>query len=71
METNIWNFDHSETFPVVTWFPTKNLGPIGSAVLAFNGYKQTDRHPDKPNSYIDFGSFDFDFYIALESLEQK
>ena len=28
---------------------TKNLGPIGSAVLTFIGYKQTD----KPNLYID------------------
>ena len=23
------------------------MGPIGSAVLTFIGYKQTDRHPDK------------------------
>ena len=27
----------------------KNLGPVGSAVLPFVGYKQTD----KPNLYID------------------
>ena len=37
--------------------PTKKLGPIGSAVLTFIGYKQTDKHhnkhPDKPNLYID------------------
>ena len=37
--------------------PTKNLGPIGSAVLTFIGYKQTDKltnkHPDKPNLYIE------------------
>ena len=25
------------------WCPTKNLGPIGSAVLTFIGYKRTDR----------------------------
>ena len=39
----------------------KNLGPIGSAVLTFIGYKQTDRQTDtqtniqtdKPNLYID------------------
>ena len=31
------------------WCPTKKLGPIGSAVLTFVGYKQTD----KPNLYID------------------
>ena len=32
----------------VTRDPSKNLGPIGSAVLTFIGYKQTD----KPNLYI-------------------
>ena len=32
-------FYHSNTFPVVK----KNLGQIDSAVLAFIGYKQTDR----------------------------
>jgi len=26
--------------------PTKNLGPIGSAVLAFIGYQQTDMKTD-------------------------
>ena len=31
----------------------KNLGPIGSAVLTFIGYKQTNRQTDKPNLYID------------------
>jgi len=30
------------------------LGPIGSAVLTFIGYKQTDKQTDKPNLYIDF-----------------
>ena len=39
------------------WCPTKNLGPIGSAVLTFIGYKrtdkQTDKQTDKPNLYID------------------
>ena len=29
--------------------PQKNLGPIGSAVLTFIGYRQTE----KPNLYID------------------
>ena len=28
---------------MVTWGPTKNLGPIGSAVLKFIGYKQTNK----------------------------
>ena len=35
----------------------KNLGPIGSAVLTFIGYKQTDRHPDKLNLYIDIEEY--------------
>ena len=38
LNTNFKNFDR--------------LGPIGSAVLTFIGYKQTDTHPDKLNSYI-------------------
>jgi len=29
------------------------VGPIGSAVLTFIGYKQTDKQTDKPNLYID------------------
>ena len=29
------------------------MGPIGSAVLTFIGYKQTDKQTDKPNLYID------------------
>ena len=28
-------------------------GPIGSAILTFIGYKQTDRQTDKPNFFID------------------
>ena len=51
--TNFLNFDHSKPFPGVTRDPTKNVGPSGSAVLAFIGYKQTNRHPDKPNLFID------------------
>ena len=31
----------------------KNLGPIGSAVSTFIGYKQTNKQTDKPNLYID------------------
>ena len=31
----------------------KKFGPIGSAVLTFIGYKQTNRQTDKPNLYID------------------
>ena len=33
--------------------PTKNLGPIGSAVLTFIGYHQTDGQTDKQSIYID------------------
>ena len=32
-----------KNFPVVTRDLTKKLGPIGSAVLTFIGYKQTDK----------------------------
>ena len=37
----------------------KNLGPIGSAILTFIGYKQTNRQTDKPNLFIDFFIFIF------------
>ena len=43
MEANFCKFDHPYTFPGVTWGHSKNLGPIGSAVLTFIGYKHTDR----------------------------
>ena len=29
------------------WCPPKNLGPIGSAVLTFIGYKQTNKQTNK------------------------
>ena len=56
---------------MVTWGPKKNLGPIGSAVLTFIGYKQTDRQTDKqtnkqtdkPNLYIDIESTVYTIYI--------
>ena len=32
--------------------PQNNLSPIGSAVLTYIGYTQTDRHPDKQRIYI-------------------
>ena len=50
--TNFFNFHHLYFFPGVTRDPA-NLGPIGSAVLAFIEHKQTDRQTDKPNLYID------------------
>ena len=37
-------------FPGVTWGPTQNMGPIGSVVLTFIGYKQTNTQTRK---YID------------------
>ena len=57
---------------MVTWGPTKNLGPIGSAVLTFIGYKQTDnqtnKQTDKPNLYIE--AYDcIDYKIPLKRLE--
>ncbi len=33
--------------PFLPRCPTKNLGPIGSAVLTFIGYKQTNKQTDK------------------------
>ncbi len=32
--------------------PTQNLGPIGSAVLTFIGYKQTDKQTDRQAKFI-------------------
>ena len=34
------------------------MGPIGSAVLTFIGYKRTDKQTDKPNLYIDCAIFE-------------
>ena len=34
----------------------KKIGPIGSAVLTFIGYKQTNKQTDKSNIYIDIDS---------------
>ena len=43
------------------WSPTQHLGPIGSAVLTFIGYKQinkqTFRHPDKQSSECSIASY--------------
>jgi len=41
------------------------LGPIGSAVLTFIGYKQTDKQTDKPNLYIDYTMPNFDPLIKI------
>ncbi len=55
---DLWNLNPILMFhkpiPMVMWGPTQNLGLIGSAVLTFIGYKQTNKHPDKPNLYIDW-----------------
>ena len=34
------------------WGPTKNLSPIGSAVLTFIEYKQTDKQPPRQAKYV-------------------
>ena len=47
------NSEHPKLFPGVIWGPTQNLGSIGSAVLTFIGYKQTDKQTDKQSLYID------------------
>ena len=47
-----WNFDHSLTFPEVTWGPTKNLGPIDSTVLTFIGYNPSNKQTDRQAKYI-------------------
>ena len=49
---NFQKFDHSQTFPGVMQDPTKNLGTIGSAVLTFIGYKQTNKQTDTQTSQI-------------------
>ena len=37
---------------LIGWCSTKNLGPIGSAVLTFIGYKQTNRQTDRQAKFI-------------------
>ena len=39
-------------FPCGPLMSHKNLGPIGSAVLAFIGYKQTDKQTDRQAKFI-------------------
>ena len=35
------------------WGLTLNLDPIGSAVLTFTGYKQTNKQIDRQAEYVD------------------
>ena len=42
--------------------PTKNLGPIGSAVLKFIGYKQTNKQTDTQSKNI-YRSINRDAYF--------
>ena len=44
----------SKTFPGFMWGSTQHLGPISLAVLAFIGYKQTDRQAKFLNNDIIF-----------------
>ena len=47
---NFFNFWSSIDLP---WGPTQNLSLIGSAVLTFFGYKQTNKETNKKSIYID------------------
>ena len=66
-------------FPRVTWGTTHNLGPIGSAVLTFIGYKRTDRKAKYIYIYVSiFCLFmlymvvaDADLYIFLTKIAKK
>ena len=65
------NFDDSQTFPGVMRGPTKNLGPIGSAVLTFIGYKQTNKQPNKQtNRQTDKQSI-YIYRYSNKSVEQE
>ena len=44
--------NYPKIFPGVTRDPTKNLGLIGSAVLTFIEYKQTNQHHDRQAKFI-------------------
>ena len=52
--------------PGFMWVPIKKMGPIGSAVLTFIGYRQTNTKTDKPK-YIErgFSSSPPIFYIFV------
>ena len=43
MDTTFYNSEYTLDFPRVMRGPSQNVGPIGSAVLTFIGYTQTDR----------------------------
>ena len=62
-KTHFKNFLSFINLPCGHVMSHKNLGPIGSAVLTFIGYKQTNEHPntqtDKPNLYMDVTDFSF------------
>ena len=49
-KTHFFTFVSFINLPCGHVMSQKNLGPIGSPILSFIGYKQTD----KPNLYIDF-----------------
>ena len=42
----------SPVSPGVKRNPTQNLGPIGSAILTFIGYKQTNKQTDRQAKFI-------------------
>ena len=47
LKANFWKFDNPKTFPGIMRGPTTNLGLIGSAVLTFIGYKQTNKQTNR------------------------
>ena len=59
----------------LTGDPTKNLGPIGSAVLTFIRYKQTDKHHNRhPNKQTDTQAkfiYKFGLYVRMSVCVQQ
>ena len=53
------------------WGPTKNFGRIGSAVLTFIGYKQTNKQTDRQAKYIYIDIVDTDKKIEDKFHAQK
>ena len=60
---NFFNSNHPQTFPWIMSGPLY-LDPIGSAVLTFIGYKQTNTHPYKQSLYIAGWSFLLIFFFG-------
>ena len=61
---NFFNSNHPQTFPWIMSGPLY-LDPIGSAVLTFIGYKQTNTHLYKQSLYIEGWSFLIIFFRVV------